>query len=305
MSEQNENPMNKVLGGDSHEDTKGKGKERDEGGDEDDNRSNDRHGNRNNRRNRGMERVFDRLSKQEQVLAQIPGLLTEIRELKEGVTKVVEKKGPEPKLSDFDGDVDKYAEAMRNHYKPAEPKVETQAEKDNKKRVQEEQDKPTREKFAAHIGVSLEQLEDFDDLLEDARDKYDDFDEVAAKASSVAGTSALLTRALTESEKTGAELVYYLGKHPKKAKEIAGMTRFRDVVKALEELESEIEAEEAEDSDSEPKEKSPKNAEVDTRKPISPVGGRSVKGKKDESTESDDDFFTRKNKEFKAKGSLV
>lgn len=72
-----------------------------------------------------------------------------------------------------------------------------------------------------------------DNMLEDGRDKYDDWDDIVTTDAAKLPISTAMAKALVDSE-VGVDLTYYLGKNPNEAKRISKLPparQYREIVK--------------------------------------------------------------------------
>lgn len=144
----------------------------------------------------------------------IEALEEENQRLKSDKARIVragEKNAP-PRAEDFDDDVE-FA-AAKAVFKSSEAQ-----------RQRELEDIDEREK--ENSARLLEQRKQaFAEQLPDARQRYRDFDAVASSAVPIIENAPDLNLAILDSD-MGAEITYYLGKNPAKAREIAAMTPAR------------------------------------------------------------------------------
>lgn len=266
--------------------------ERDEGKDEKEERSERK--SRPSKRDRTTERVFGKLSSIEKALEHIPGLAERLERLEKAQGEAAKRGDPKPKLSDYET-----AEEFENAYdewRDRNPKGEKKEEKHSEK----EKNAPLNndpKRIAEALGINLDVYEDFLSDVDDAREEFEDYDEVMEAGKATLAANPKLSKALIEWEKvddaSGPVLTYHLLKDRegrKEFKRIAALTTNRERVKALEAL-----AESLKDSDD--SEDSPEKKR-DERKPFRPVEGKRPPHSKvkDESTMSAEDFFAEEEK---------
>ncbi len=155
---------------------------------------------------------------------------TETRLLKQRVAELEARSTPqevstEPQIAQFET-ADEYAKAMKEW-------ATKQAGETIKQREQREQ----QERYERSRSESLT---NFQERLEDARDKYSDYDTVAGGNHPV---TQAMADAITESD-IGPDVAYFLGKNPKEATRIAQLSPLRQIAE-IGRLEAKILAEPA------------------------------------------------------------
>jgi len=135
---------------------------------------------------------------------------------------------PEPKVEDF--------ESFEDWNKQWNRWDRRQEKREEEKRQREQESARTESASPAPTEAEKAERERWNSQLEDARDKYDDFDEVALSDQVIA--SPVMVAAVRELEE-GCDLAYWLGKHPEESERIAKLTLLpanftqRDVSKAF------------------------------------------------------------------------
>lgn len=165
-----------------------------------------------------------------------------------------------PKLADFDYDPEKYAEAKAEFAKK-------QAEKEFTAKQQTEAQKKYRETLVSSWEEKVAAVEE----------KYDDFDEVVGQIT----PDLPFTAAIFEAE-NGADVAYYLGKHPKEAKRIAELSPLSQI-REIGKLEAKLLAEPA-------KPKAPSKAPA----PITPLTGAATPASAEPSEDDDTATWIKK-----------
>lgn len=154
-----------------------------------------------------------------------------------------------PKLEDF-ASHEEFVEALTDW------KLDQRAQKAEQDRVQATQQETLKKTFDAYNAQ-----------LPAARESHPDFDEVVGNESLKIPQSAQL--AIIESE-TGAEIAYYLGKHPEICEELANLSDVK-VVARIGRIEALLEKSEASEITED------KKPETKVPPPIKPVGGSSAR----------------------------
>ena len=147
----------------------------------------------------------------------------ELEELRKQSTADVQGNGDKsstiPDIDDFDS-FDEYEEALEKY-------------EQDKLAVKDKVDTPKEDNDTDRISTAYEEL---DVMLDDARDKYDDFDEVIMQES--LPITVELMESLVEFDEAG-EMLYYLANNPKKLDELAGLTE-KQIIRKLGVLESDF-----------------------------------------------------------------
>lgn len=187
-----------------------------------------------------------------EALAKAEFLEKELTELKSRQAKPEASSG-EPTLAQFDYDPEKYAQAKAEFAK-------TQAAKELEAKQRTESQQQARKKLVSEWEIKAER----------GADKYDDWQEVVGELQ----PTAPFVAAFMEAE-NGDDIAHYLGKHPKEAQRIAGLSpvsQIREIGKLEAKLLSKPEAP-----------KAPSKAPA----PISPVAGTAAANTTEPSEQDD------------------
>lgn len=183
----------------------------------------------------------------------------------------------EPKPEDFDTTAD-YFKALTKWSK-AQLKKELKADAD----------------ADAQKVANAQVVDRWNKQIESAKAKYKDFDEVMGDT--VIGKP--VARALVESP-DGAELAYYIGKHPEKAKGLKDLKQDREIGIAIGELRAEIRL----STKSDKKDDANKGSDNQGKpKPINPVGGSGKGGNVEDKIDTNNyqAYKAKRNKDIAAK----
>lgn len=160
---------------------------------------------------------------------------------------------PKPKEEDFE-EYDKYIDALTDW--KVDQKLEAQAKKIQEKEMN---------------GRTAESEKAFRGKLDEAREKYSDFDEVALNPT--LGITQTMVGILHETENPG-DIAYYLGRNTKECVAIANMTPFQ-AAKAIGKIEAEIKTE-LDNNPTPPLTPKPEKKVTSAPAPIKTLGSREV-----------------------------
>lgn len=164
---------------------------------------------------------------------------------------------PKPKQEDFE-EYDKYVEALTDW------KVDQKIKAQNKEAQEKEMD-----------GRTAEAEKDFRKKLDEGKERYSDFEEVAMNPT--APITQAMVQILHECENP-ADIAYYLGRNTKECAAISNMTPFQ-AAKAIGKIEAEIKVELEKNPPPPPPpppEKKPEKKVTAAPAPIVPIGSREV-----------------------------
>lgn len=186
--------------------------------------------------------------------------------LEEELAKVKTVSKPKPVIDDFE-DIDEFTDALADW------------------KVEEKETKKERELADVKVDPKLdpereEQRERFSDGVDDAREKYEDYDNVALTDDFPCTTD--MTDAILSSE-NGAELLYQLGKNPKEARRISKLSKTAQA-REIGRLEGKLGSQKI-------KTKKPSGAP----EPIEPIGGGGAPSESNYDKMSTDQFMKKRN----------
>lgn len=183
-------------------------------------------------------------------------LLEAIKSLKPEAKEAPAKEDSEPKEEDF-ADFKEFTRALARWEIRQERKAEEKRQQESK--AKEEQTTQTEERNQL--------VAEHNERLEDARDKYEDFDAVIASAKDIKITP-WIQDAIIESE-DGPELMYYLAQHPEDAEKLADM-RPASALRQLERIAAKV-SEPTREAGEEKEEAEPAPVIKPTTQPIRPI----------------------------------